>query len=156
MISWQFKERLVIDQNKPTSSLFTITLHLIYSYRTKSYGTTGLKFTHSEQRVMVLQDSNLLIQNRVLVLQDSNLLIQNKELWYYRTQIYSYRTKSYGITGLNLHIQNKELWYYRTQIYWYRKRVMVLQDSNLLIQNKELWHDMITQGLSINSLVKMW
>ena len=100
MISWQFKERLVIDQNKPTSSLFTITLHLIYSYRTKSYGTSGLKFTHSEQRVMVLQDSNLLIQNRVLVLQDSNLLIQNKELWYYRTQIYAYRTKSNGITGL--------------------------------------------------------
>jgi uncharacterized protein YneR len=94
----------------------------------QSYGITGLKFTHPEQRVMVLQDSNLLIQNkelwyyktqiyssrtvlvlqdsnlliqnRVLVLQDSNLLIQNKELWYYRTQIYSYRTKSYGITGL--------------------------------------------------------
>ena len=137
MISWQFKERLVIDQNKPTSSLFTITLHLIYSYRTKSYGTTGLKFTHSEQRVMVLQDSNLLIQNRVLVLQDSNLLIQNKELWYYRTQIYSYRTKSYGITGLKFIHPEQSFCITGLKFTHPEQRVMVLQDSNLRVQNKE-------------------
>jgi hypothetical protein len=137
MISWQFKERLVIDQNKPTSSLFTITLHLIYSYRTKSYGTTGLKFTHSEQRVMVLQDSNLLIQNRVLVLQDSNLLIQNKELWYYRTQIYSYRTKSYGITGLKFTHPEQSFCITGLKFTHPEQRVMVLQDSNLRVQNKE-------------------
>ena len=137
MISWQFKERLVIDQNKPTSSLFTITLHLIYSYRTKSYGTTGLKFTHSEQRVMVLQDSNLLIQNRVLVLQDSNLLIHNKELWYYRTQIYSYRTKSYGITGLKFTHPEQSFCITGLKFTHPEQRVMVLQDSNLRVQNKE-------------------